>query len=308
MKISVVSPVYKAEHILTALIDRIKKSITVITEDFEIILVDDGSPDKSWLLIESLCEIDPRIKGIKLSRNFGQHVAITAGLNECKGEWIVVMDCDLQDRPEEIINLYNKVNEIGDLDYIQAQRINRRDSFFRIFMSKTFSRILSFLNDHPIDGTIANFGIYNKKVINAVLLMPEKIRWFPSLVQHVGFNGAKLKVEHGQRENGQSSYSLKKLIKISMDVFLLNSERPMRLIAQLGLIIFISTLLYSFYILYQYLVGDITVLGYTSLIISVLLCSGIIIFFIGIVGLYTVKIFQQVKDRPLYIIKEKINS
>ena len=140
--LSIVSPVYKAENIVAQLVSEIKKNVTEITQDFDIILVEDGSPDNSWEEIEKQCKIDPRIKGIKLSRNFGQHYAITAGLDHAPGQWVIVMDCDLQDRPEEIRNLYKKAQE--GFDIVLARRIARKDKFLKRISSKLFYTILSY--------------------------------------------------------------------------------------------------------------------------------------------------------------------
>lgn len=174
--ISIVSPVYKAEKIVDILVKRIKEEVSKITENYEIILVEDGSPDRSWEAIERNCMEDKRVKGIKLSRNFGQHYAITAGLDHAKGEWTVVMDCDLQDRPEEIINLYQKALE--GYDIVLARRHKRQDSFLKRTFSWLFYKILSYLTGTKHDPAVANFGIYHKKVIQAVSQMRESIRYF----------------------------------------------------------------------------------------------------------------------------------
>lgn len=301
--ISIVTPVYGCKTNIAELYLRLKKTLETITPDFEIIMVNDASPDGAWETIVELAQRDNRVKGINLSRNFGQHYAITAGLDNCLGEWVVVMDCDLQDQPEEIVKLYNKALE--GFDYVQGQRIKRQDKKRRRLFSKFFYFILSYLNDYKIDNSVANYGIYNCKVINAVKQLPEKIRWFPSLIHWVGFKGIAIPINHNSRKNGKSSYSLKKLFLTSLDVFLLNTEKPMRLIAGIGLFLFLLSLIYSIIVIIKYFSGEITVLGYSSLIISVLFCSGLIIFFLGIIGLYISKILQQTQNRPLYLISQK---
>ena len=153
--LSIVSPVYRAEKIIPELVERIKIAASQITDNFEIILVEDCGPDNSWSAIEKECLIDKRVKGIKLSRNFGQHYAITAGLNYSKGEWVVVMDCDLQDLPEEISNLYNKTKE--GFDIVLARRFERQDTFLKRLSSKIFYTTLSYLTGTKQDNTIANF-------------------------------------------------------------------------------------------------------------------------------------------------------
>ncbi len=303
LHISVVTPVYGCKTCLAELYLRLKQTLETITHDFEIIMVNDASPDGAWDTIVELAARDVRVKGINLSRNFGQHYAITAGLDHAAGEWVVVMDCDLQDQPEEIVKLYNKALE--GFDYVQGQRVERQDNKRRKIFSKFFYIILSYFHDYTIDNTIANFGIYNNKVINAIKDLPEKIRWFPSLVHWVGFHGVSIPICHNVRKMGKSSYSFKKLFLTSIDVFILNTEKPMRIMAGIGFLLFMSSIMYSIIIIIKYVHGDITVLGYSSLIISILFCSGLIIFFLGIIGLYISKILQQTQDRPLYIITKK---
>lgn len=162
MKISIVSPIYRAENIVEELVRQIIKSVEPLTSDFEIVLVNDASPDHSWMKIREICRRDSRVKGINLSRNFGQHYAITAGLSYASGEWIVVMDCDLQDRPDEIPNLYAKALEGWDIVY--ARRVERQDGFWKKMSSRAFHRVYSYLSGSKSDRTIANFGIYKKEL------------------------------------------------------------------------------------------------------------------------------------------------
>ena len=185
MTLSIVSPVYKAEKIIPLLVSRIEKSVEKITPDFEIILVDDGSPDNSWAVIEQMALSNSKIKGIKLSRNFGQHPTIMAGLSQAKGNWTVVMDCDLQDQPEEIEKLYNKALE--GFDVVLARRINRKDTFLKKMSSLMFSKIYGFFTDTKYNNEIANFGIYHKKVIQSILAISDYIKYFPLFVNFVGF-------------------------------------------------------------------------------------------------------------------------
>ncbi|MEM8886587.1 MAG: glycosyltransferase family 2 protein, partial [Bacteroidota bacterium] len=243
--------------------------------------------------------------GLKLSRKFGQHYAITSGLKEASCDWIVVMDCDLQDKPEEIPNLYHKAQE--GFDIVFAQRKERKDKWLKRLSSKVFYQVFSLLTDTKQDATIANFGIYHKKVIQAVLSMKDHIRYFPTMVQWVGFSNTRIQVEHGQRAEDESSYSWGKLIRLAFDNIIAFSEKPLRISINLGLSIsFISMLIGIFY-LYKYLKGDIVVLGFASLIISIWFLSGLIILLLGVVGVYLGKTFERVKERPHYIVDEKLN-
>ena len=303
--ISIISPIYRAENSIHILISRLIETLNIISDNFEIILVDDNSPDDSWSEIQKICRKDSRIKGIQLSRNFGQHYAITAGLENAKGEWIVVMDCDLQDRPEEIVNLYNEA--IKGFDIVLASREIRKDSFHKKIFSKLFYKALSYLTGQKIDNSVANFGIYHKKVIDSILSMKDSIRYFPTMVNWVGFNKTKINVIHSERIHGESTYNFKKLFKLALDVILINSDKPIRLIIKFGLLMSIFSFSFAAYYLFAYLIGEIEVVGFTSLIISIWFLSGFILMTLGIVGLYIGKTYEAVKNRPFYIVRNEIN-
>ena len=303
--ISVVSPVYRAEKIVPELVKQIIENVSKITADFEIILVNDDSPDDSWLAIVSECKKDKRVKGINLSRNFGQHYAITAGLNFAKGEWIVVMDCDLQDRPDEIPNLYAKAQEGWDI--VQARRLERQDSFFKRLSSTIFHKIYAYLSGMQTDKSIANFGVYNQKVIAEFNKMKETARSFPSLLNFLGFKKTVLDVKHAERFEGATSYSFAKLLRLTADVILSNSNKPLKLTVKLGFIISLFSFLLAFYNIIARMSGMIQVAGFTTTIFSIWFVGGLILFVLGIVGLYIGKIFDQVKERQLFVVRETLN-
>jgi len=304
--LSIVSPVYQAEDLIDELVARLIQNLTLITENFEILLIEDGSLDNSWMKIEKNCEKDKRIKGMQLSRNFGQHSAIAAGIEAALGDWVIVMDCDLQDRPEEIASLYRKAMQ--GYDIVLASRFKRTDSKRKQFFSKLFYKILSFLSGAKYDSSIANFGIYHRSVIDSILRMQESVRYFPAMVNWVGFQKAAVTVEHGERFQGTSSYNFKKQVKLAFDIMLAYSDKPLRLIVGLGIAISLMAFLFAFFIIYRAIVGNISVLGYSSLIISVSFFSGVIISALGIIGLYIGKIFEGIKDRPAYLIRKRINE
>lgn len=304
-QLSIVSPVYKAEGMLHLLINRIINNVSTITSNFEIILVEDGSPDNSWNEIIDICANDSRIKGIKLSRNFGQHNAITAGLKNCLGEWIVVMDCDLQDQPEEIPKLYSKALEGYDIVY--AQRIKRIDSAIKRFSSSLFHLIFGYLTNTKSDNTVANFGIYHSKAIDAILEMGDTVRTLFMLSKWIGFRTAYIPVKHAERSIGSTSYSLTRLLKLSFDIILSFSTKPLRLILTFGAVIVCISVIVGIYYIALFLLGDILVSGYTSIILSIWFLAGSIIVTMGVIGLYIEKIFEKVKDRPSFIIQESIN-
>jgi dolichol-phosphate mannosyltransferase len=301
--ISVVTPVFGCSTSLDELYIRLKQSLEQINSDFEIIMVNDSSPDEAWEKIVELANNDPRVKGISLSRNFGQHYAITAGLDHCKGEWIVVMDCDLQDQPEEIVRLY----EEAKLGYhiVHAQRVHRKDKLLKRIYSRFFYAVLGYLTNTKQDPTVANFGIYHMNVIESILSMKDYYKYFPTMVKWVGFNYTKIVVTHADRNDGQSSYTFKKLSKLAIDIIFSLSDKPLRLTVKFGFFISCLSLLFAIYNLVLFLNNKIIVPGYTSLIISVWFLSGLIFIVLGVIGLYIGKTFDTVKGRPTYIIMEK---
>lgn len=303
--ISVVSPVYRGEKMVAELVRRNVESVSTITDDYEIILVNDASPDNSWDEIVKQCESNPKVKGINLSRNFGQHYAITAGLHYAKGDWVVVMDCDLQDRPEEIPNLYRKAMEGYDIVY--ARRAVRRDGFLKRQSSLWFHRVFKWLSGLKSDNTVANFGIYKRCVIDEFGKMPEQARSFPSLVQYLGFNDTAIDVEHAERAEGRSSYSFHKLLKLGFDVIVSNSNKPLRMAVGIGFGISFVSFMLALYNLIAKIVGIIRVPGFTTMVFSVWFVGGLLLFVMGILGLYIGKIFDQVKGRQLYIVKDEVN-
>lgn len=303
MLLSIISPVYKAENIVEELVKRIQESVSSITQEYEIILVEDGSKDNSWDKIQEQCAKDSRVKGIKLSRNFGQHHAITAGLDKAGGKWSVVMDCDLQDRPEEIPRLYQEA--LKGFDIVYAKRKDRHDSFFKKMYSNIFYKIFTWLSGVPQDDTIANFGIYSSDAINAVNELREPMRSFATMIKWVGFNSTAIYVEHAVRFEGRSSYSFKKLVNLAMDISLAYSDKPLRMTVKLGAVLSVGAIFFGFITVYRYLTGHITEPGYTSLIVSIWFLSGLIIFILGVIGLYLSKVFDGIKNRPLYIIEKE---
>lgn len=303
--LSIVSPVYRAEKIVSELVKQIKESVSTITDNFEIILVNDCSPDNSWEKIEYECAQDLRVKGVNLSRNFGQHYAITAGLNYTKGEWVVVMDCDLQDRPDEIPNLYKKAQE--GWDSVFAQRTVRNDSFVKRFMSKSFYSLFSYLTETKQDPSVANFGIYNRCVVDAILSMHDQIRFFPTMVQWVGFRKFYLPVKHSERFEGKTSYNFRALAMLALNTILAFSDKPLRLTAKLGFFIATISFVTGIFYFIMYLTGHIHVLGFTSMILSVWFLSGIIMMILGMLGLYIGKVFEKVKERPTFIVSKTTN-
>jgi glycosyltransferase involved in cell wall biosynthesis len=305
VKLSVVSPVYRAEKIVPELVKQIEQHAGAITFSYEIILVEDSSPDNSWKAIMDEAKKNDKVKGIRLSRNFGQHAAIIAGISHAKGEWIIVMDCDLQDDPAEISSLYNKA--IQGHDVVLAKREHRQDNFFKKTVSRFFYKVFEYLTDTKQTPSIANYGIYNRKVIDAVLQIDDYVKFFPAMVRWVGFDVATVDVKHQQRYEGSSTYNMSRLIRLAVNVILSFSTKPLILLIKFGLLISFCAVVFALYYLYLLRIGEIKVMGYTSIISSIWLLSGLIIASIGFVGLYIGRIFDQTKNRPVFIVNQRVN-
>lgn len=275
-------------------------------DSFEIIMVDDASPDGAWRRINEIAAVHPAVRGLRLSRNFGQHAAISAGLHHARGDKIVVMDCDLQDLPEEIPALLDALQ--GDVAVALAQRVERRDSVFKRLGSWAFYRLLEWLTDSSHDHAIANFGAYRRDVIDAINAMPETDRFFPLLVRWTGFTAKSVQVSHGRRHDGRSGYSLRQLISLATNVALSFSDKPLRLVIRIGLVFALFALCVVVYSVYAYAVGDIQVAGFTSIIASIWLVGSSILSSVGVLGLYLGRLFNGAKGRPNFIIAEQIGG
>jgi len=302
IEISVVSPVYQAEGLVGPLVARLTTTLDSLTSNYEIILVEDGSPDGSWQAILDQGAGQPRVIGLRLSRNFGQHYAISAGLSRVRGRWVVVMDCDLQDQPEEIPRLLQRAREGHDI--VLARRAARQDGWLKRASSRVFYATLGYLTGTKMDASVANFGIYHRDVIAAINAMPESIRYFPTMVKWVGFNSTVIDVQHSVRPDGPSSYSWSRLFNLACDIALAYSDKPLKLAVKIGAIISVTGFGIAGYMLVQAIRGKIVVSGYASLIVSTWVLSGLIILINAVVGLYVGKIFEGVKRRPAYIIRE----
>lgn len=306
MKLSIVSPVYKAEEIVDELVQRITESVSEITDDFEIILVEDGSPDKSWLKIYENSKKDKRIKGIKLSRNFGQQHALTAGLKASKGDYVVVIDCDLQFDPVYIIELYRKINE--DYDIVYAKVKKRTHPFLRNIYSFFFMKLLSLFSDcNYVGKNLTSFSILSRKVVDAFCKINDAHRHYLLLLRWLGFKHSYIEIIQNPRFSGRSSYSFLKLWEHAIDGIVSQSDKLLRLSISTGLGFSILSILFAVFLVVMYFVRGFKE-GWTSLMVLILFSTGVILISIGILGIYVGKVFEQSKNRPLYIIDEEINT
>ncbi|API93333.1 glycosyl transferase [Virgibacillus pantothenticus] len=300
--ISIVIPVYGCARNLEELCQRIIETIHTIAAKYEIILVNDASPDLAWETIVTLNLTNHCIKGINLARNFGQHHAITAGLDYANGDWVVVMDCDLQDKPEEIIRLFQKSQE--GYAVVFGKRVTRQDHWWKKKTSQIFYRVYDYFTGTTSDHTIANFCIISKKVVHGFRQMREQHRFFPLFLQWMGYPTASIAIDHDARKQGKSSYSLKKLITLATDTIIAQSNKPLRLSIQFGFLISSASFIYGLYLFIRYFFLEQPVAGWTSVMVSIYFIGGLIFFNFGILGLYIGKVFNEIKGRPLYLIRE----
>jgi dolichol-phosphate mannosyltransferase len=308
MQISIVSPVYKASKILPELVARLESSLLGITDSFEVILVDDGCPENSWEVIVALQVKYKFIKGIKLSRNFGQHFAITAGIKHSKGELIIVMDCDLQDDPKHIPDLV-KEQEKG-FEIVYTLRDQRNFGFIKNLWAVIFYKVYNYLIDDIRLSGFSNIGTYSlitRRVAEAYGLIGDHHRHYLMILRWLGFKHSFIEIEHQKRFEGKSGYTTLKLIKHAINGIIGNSDKLMRLMALWGALLSFIAFLVSLIITISYFIEPFQA-GWASLIVLILFLGGLIISSIGVCGLYIAKIFDQTKNRPFYIISDIIGS
>jgi dolichol-phosphate mannosyltransferase len=304
-KLSVVAPVFREAAVLPELCARIRAAVSGITEDFEIVLVSDGGNDGSWRVIAELSAADRRIKGIKFTRNFGQHLAISAGLDVCDGDWVVVMDSDLQDRPEVIPELYAKAQQGYEVVFVA--RVNRPESRLYQLAARVFHRIFRILANTSYDPAHGNFSIISRRVVERYRSMGETLRFYGGILDWLGFERASIEATHGERFAGQPGYTFRKRIALATQIILAHSDRPLHLSVVFGLIISLWSGGTGAYMILRYLfVRHYSVEGWTSLMVSVFFMGGIILLVLGIVGIYIGKIFNEIKGRPLYVVGDSV--
>jgi len=306
MDISVVIPVYGCKACLPELHRRLVAALSEITPSYEIVLVNDACPQGSWEVIKAIALEDAHVKGVDLSRNFGQIRAITAGLHYAEGDWVVVMDCDLQDRPEEIAKLYDKARE--GYDVVFTRRAARRDSLLKRLSSKIFYWVYGYFTDGAFDSSVGNFSISRRMVMDNYKRMGDRNRAFILFIKWMGFRSVVVEIEHAERASGSSSYTLRKQVRLALEVITTQSNKPLILSIRLGFGVSFLAFLYGIYMIVRYLAYGISVAGWTSTIVSIYFVGGIILAQLGILGLYIGYVFDQTKSRPTFIVRERVEN
>jgi dolichol-phosphate mannosyltransferase len=302
-ELTVVIPVYGCAGCLDALNERLHASLDPVLDDWDVVYVDDASPDGAWSRLEELAHADPRVRALRLSRNFGQHAAITAGLAESRGRWTAVMDCDLEDRPEEIPRMLEVARERG-ADVVLTKRTRRRQSWHRRLGARMYFRLRNALLGTKVDPEHATLSVVSRPVVDAFRSMGDRDRQYILILHWLGFRREIVELEPGERHEGHSSYSLRKLMRVAMDGMFFQTTALLRWITYLGFVVAASGLLLACALIALYFANR-PPPGYTSLAVLILVVGGFIILSTGISGLYIGKIFEQVKGRPLYVVDRR---
>ena len=296
---SVVVPVYSCERSIETLCRQVESELSRFNKSLEIILVDDRSPDSSWDRIRDLSSRNPIVRGVRLSNNFGQQLAITAGLNLCRGEFIYVMDCDLQDEPSLMPKMYETLLE--GYDIVLTRRVTRSHALWRRLAAKSYSSIASVLFGQKIDSSIGGFSLISRKVVNSFLSFQERNRHYLYILAWLGFKTTAVEYEQAGRLHGKSTYTLKKLIKHAVDGVIFQSSNLLSGVAFLGFVLALAGGLWILWLIFQALTIGLMP-GWASLMSAIILSSGVTLISLATLGLYLGRVFDQVRSRPLYVI------
>ena len=305
VELSVVVPVYGCAGCLRALHERLEASLRSITASYEVIFVDDRSPDGAWDVLTELAREDPAVKAYRLSRNFGQHAAITAGLAQSAGRFTVVMDCDLEEPPEVIPRLYAKARE--GYDIVHTRRSRRSQSALRGALSRAYFRVRNvFLGTHT-GAEHGTLSILSRKVVDSFLTLRDKDREYLIALDWLGYRHTTIEFDREERYEGRSSYTVGRLMRVAVDGMFFHTTTLLRWIVFLGFLVALAGAGLIAYSLYTYVTSD-PLPGYTSIVMLLVLLCGFIIISVGVIGLYVGKIFEQVKGRPLFIVDQGVGG
>jgi dolichol-phosphate mannosyltransferase len=298
VELSVVVPVYGCETCLRELHRRLTESLAWTNGSYELVFVDDRGPDRSWPVLCELADADPHVRAFRLSRNFGQHAAITAGLSKSRGRWTVVMDCDLQDPPEEIGRLYAKATE--GYDIVLARRLRKRSSAFRRLAGRLYFALMNFFTGTSIDAGHGSFSIISRKVVDAFLAFKDRDRHYLFVLYWLGFDRASIEYEQAERPAGKSSYTLGRLLTHALGGMFFQTTVLLRWVVYSGFMLALLGVGVAAYFAIARITGT-AYPGWTSLVVLLLLIGGLIIISTGVTGLYIGRVFNEVRERPLFV-------
>lgn len=301
--LSIIVPIYNEEKIIQELYSRLKEAAQKISENYELIFVNDGSKDHSFLELQQLSQMDSRVFFINFSRNFGHQIAVTAGLDACKGQAVVIIDGDLQDPPELIPELFAKYKE--GFDVVYAKRKERKgESFFKKATAKIFYRVLQKITSINIPVDTGDFRLIDRKVVEYLKIMPEQNKFLRGQIAWLGFKQSEVLFNRDKRMHGKTGYSFSKMVHFAMDGITSFSDKPLQMVTKLGFAISLLSFVIILYAVYSHFVLNQTITGWTSLIISTMFIGGVQLISIGVIGEYISRINRNVLNRPMYIVEE----
>ncbi|MDN3362242.1 glycosyltransferase family 2 protein [Priestia megaterium] len=304
IKYSIVVPVYNEEEVIHETYRRLTEVMRSTKEAYELLFVNDGSRDRTAEIIKEYSKQDPAVVLLDFARNFGHQIAITAGMDYARGEAVVVIDADLQDPPELILEMIEKWEQ--GFEVVYAKRTKRKgETYFKKQTAAMFYRFLRAMTDIDIPLDTGDFRLLDRKVCNQMNSIQEKNRFVRGLVSWVGFKQIAVEYERDERLAGESKYPLKKMLKLSMDGITSFSYKPLKLASYAGVTLSGIGFIYLLVVLYLKLFTESTITGWSSLIVIQLFFSGIILIILGMIGEYIGRIYDETKNRPLYIVREK---
>ena len=304
MDLSVIIPSYNEERNVGIMHERLTKTLSEITDSYEMIFVNDCSKDQTLLSIKELAEKDSHVKYLSFSRNFGHQIAVSAGLDFCTGEAVVIIDGDLQDPPELITQMYERYKEGYKVVY--AKRKTREgETWFKKATAKIFYRLLASMTSIDIPVDVGDFRLIDRVIVEHLRNMPEKSKYIRGQIAWIGYKQTFVEYHRDARLYGTTNYPLKKMLRFALDGITAFSDKPLKIASGLGIFSAIVSLLALVYALVSHFCFHATITGWTSLILSVLFIGGVQLITIGIIGEYIARINNDVRNRPLYILDEK---
>ena len=306
--ISFIFPIYNEESLICQFFKELTKELSDVPKNFsyQFICVDDGSSDNTFNLLKKIKKNNSDIEIIRFSRNFGKEMAIKAGFDYAKGDAAILMDCDLEDPIELIKPMIGKWQEGYDIVY--TTRSARNDTFVKRITALAFYKVIKFLSKTPIYENSGDFRLFDKRVVNALLKLPERTRFSKGLFNWVGFRSTSISYERKVIEGRKTKWNYSKLWEYSLDGIISFSTIPVRVWTYMGLVCSFISLLYAGFIFFRVLTKGIDVPGYASLLIVMLFCNGLLLINLGVLGEYISRIFIEVKHRPLYIVDEHLKK
>ncbi len=302
MDYSIIVPVFNEEANIFSLYDRLLKILTTLTDSYEIIFINDGSKDNSLLLLKELASSNKTVKYINLSRNFGHQIAVSAGIDHCTGERVIIIDADLQDPPELIIQMAIEMDKGFDVVYAKRKK-RKKETFLKLLTAKLFYKLLTSITNVSIPVDTGDFRMVSKRIIGVLKQMPETNKFLRGQISWIGFNQTYVEYDRDERFGGKTGYTYKKMIRLALDGITSFSDLPLKMATFLGFLVSTFTFIMIVYVLYSKFVLNDAIQGWASLMLSIVFLGGVQLLSLGIIGEYISRIFNNVRNRPLYVIE-----